>query len=179
MRQSLILQPFSCFTYVTAHSTTLLSLHLRHSSFYSSSVASPTSQALHLRHLASHPCGRVLFPAGSGILIPILGLGVCVLCLCYVHYLCRGYCSIYPREHAKNFSIALYSGANYHHYRLEVPRYSGQHKYPLTQAFTICLSRLLFFRLPNKVNILEFPYISPIQQTTQETPKYIISLCRL
>ena len=32
-----------CFTYVTAHSPTLL-------------FASPTSQALHLRHLASRPC---------------------------------------------------------------------------------------------------------------------------
>ena len=32
------------FTYVTAHSATLLSLYRRHSSFYSSSVASPKSQ---------------------------------------------------------------------------------------------------------------------------------------
>ena len=54
--QSLILQSFYRFTYATAHSKTLSSLHLRHSSFYSSYVASPTSQALHLRHLASRPC---------------------------------------------------------------------------------------------------------------------------
>ena len=66
--QSLFLQPFRLFTYVTAHSPILMSLHLRQSSFSNpyvtsptsqlileSSVASPMSQALHLRHLASHP----------------------------------------------------------------------------------------------------------------------------
>ena len=42
----LILQPFRCFTYVTSHSPTLLPLHLRHSSFYNPSAASPTSQAI-------------------------------------------------------------------------------------------------------------------------------------
>ena len=42
MRQSLT--PFRRFTYVTAHSTTLPSLHLRQSSFYNPPVASPTSQ---------------------------------------------------------------------------------------------------------------------------------------
>ena len=52
----LILQPFRCFTYVTAHSPTLPSLHLRHSSFSNPSFASHTPQALHLRHLASRPC---------------------------------------------------------------------------------------------------------------------------
>ena len=51
----LILQPFRRFTYVTAHSPTLPLLHLRHSSFSNSSFASLTSQALHLRHLASRP----------------------------------------------------------------------------------------------------------------------------
>ena len=40
----LILQAFSCFTYVTAHSPALPSLYLRHSSFSNPSVASPTSQ---------------------------------------------------------------------------------------------------------------------------------------
>ena len=40
----LILQTFHHFTYVTAHSPTLPSLHLRHSSFYNPSVASYTSQ---------------------------------------------------------------------------------------------------------------------------------------
>ena len=54
----LILQPFSRFTYVTAHSSTLPLLHLRHSSFSNSSIASPTSQVLHLIHLASRPWYR-------------------------------------------------------------------------------------------------------------------------
>ena len=42
----LILQPFRRFTYVTAHSPTLPSLHLRHSSFSNPSVALPTSQLI-------------------------------------------------------------------------------------------------------------------------------------
>ena len=42
----LILQPFPRFTYVTAHSPTLPSLYLRHSSFSNPSVASPTSQLI-------------------------------------------------------------------------------------------------------------------------------------
>ena len=50
------LQPFCCFTYITAHSPTLPLLHLHHNSFSNPSFASPTSQALHLIHLASHPC---------------------------------------------------------------------------------------------------------------------------
>ena len=52
---SLILQSLHRFTYVTAHSTTLPPLHLRRSSLYNPSVASPTSQSLLLRHLASRP----------------------------------------------------------------------------------------------------------------------------
>ena len=44
--EQLILQPFSCFTYVTAHSPTLPSLYLRQSSFSNSSVAPPTSQLI-------------------------------------------------------------------------------------------------------------------------------------
>ena len=51
----LIILPFRRFTYVTAHSPALPLLHLRHSSFSNPSVASPTSQALHLIHLASRP----------------------------------------------------------------------------------------------------------------------------
>ena len=47
---------FLRFTYVTAHSPTIRLLHQRHSSFSNPSFASPTSQALHLRHLASRPC---------------------------------------------------------------------------------------------------------------------------
>ena len=42
----LILQPFRCFTYVTAQSPIIPSLHLRHSSFSNPSVALPTSQLI-------------------------------------------------------------------------------------------------------------------------------------
>ena len=42
----LSLQPFRCFTYVTAHSQTLTSLHLRHSSFSNPSIALSTSQLI-------------------------------------------------------------------------------------------------------------------------------------
>ena len=42
----LILQAFRHFTYVTAHSPTLPSLYLRHSSFSNLSVASPTLQLI-------------------------------------------------------------------------------------------------------------------------------------
>ena len=52
----LILQAFRRFTYVTGHSPNLPLLHLRRSSFFNPSFASPTSLALHLRHLASRPC---------------------------------------------------------------------------------------------------------------------------
>ena len=52
----LILQPFRRFTYVTVNSLTLSLLHIRHSSFFNPSFASPTSQALHLIHLANRPC---------------------------------------------------------------------------------------------------------------------------
>ena len=41
--------------YSRAHSPTFPAPHLRHSSLSKPSVASPTSQALHLHHLASHP----------------------------------------------------------------------------------------------------------------------------
>ena len=56
-----ILHPLHRFTYVTAHSPTLPPIYLRHSSFYSPSVAPPTSQALHLRHMASRPCPSASF----------------------------------------------------------------------------------------------------------------------
>ena len=52
----LILQPFRCFTYVTAHSPTLPLLHLGYSSFSNPSFASSTSQVLHLHHLVSRSC---------------------------------------------------------------------------------------------------------------------------
>ena len=51
----LIFQPFRRFNYVTVHSPTLPLLYLRHSSFSNPSFASPTSKALHLRHLAGRP----------------------------------------------------------------------------------------------------------------------------
>ena len=51
----LIRQPFHRFTHITAHFPTLPLLHLRHSSFSNPYFASPTSQALHLIHLASRP----------------------------------------------------------------------------------------------------------------------------
>ena len=44
----LVLQTFHHFTYVAAHSPTLLLLHLRHSSFSNPPFASSMSQALHL-----------------------------------------------------------------------------------------------------------------------------------
>ena len=47
LENELILQHFRHFTYITAHSPTLLSLYLRHSSFFNPSVASPTSQLIH------------------------------------------------------------------------------------------------------------------------------------
>ena len=48
----LILQPFRRFTYVTAHTTTLPLLHLRHSSFSNPSFASPTSQLCSFSNLS-------------------------------------------------------------------------------------------------------------------------------
>ena len=56
----LILQPFRRFTYGTAHSPTFPLLHLSHSLFSNPSFASPTSQALHLIHLASRPWCRMI-----------------------------------------------------------------------------------------------------------------------
>ena len=55
----LILQPFRHFTYVTAHSPTLLSLLLCHSSFSNLSVTSPTSQLIlqpfrHFSYVTAH-----------------------------------------------------------------------------------------------------------------------------
>ena len=48
-------QSFCRFTYVTAHSPTLLSLLLRHSSFSNPSFASPTSQTLSLNSSGEPP----------------------------------------------------------------------------------------------------------------------------
>ena len=70
----LVLQPFRRFTYITANSPTLPLLHLRHRSFSDPSFASPTSQALHLIHLASRPWKEPLWRASiPGIYrIPII-----------------------------------------------------------------------------------------------------------
>ena len=46
MRLCLILQPFHCFTYIIAHSTTIPLLHLRHSSFSNPSATLPMSQLI-------------------------------------------------------------------------------------------------------------------------------------
>ena len=60
----LILQPFRCFTYVTAHSPTFPLLHLRHSSFSNTSVASPTSQVI------LQPFFRFSYVTGSSLTSP-------------------------------------------------------------------------------------------------------------
>ena len=67
----LILQPFRRFTYVTAHSPAIPLFHLRHSSFSNPYFASPVSQALHLRHLASLKCFDII------CLEPVLILKLC------------------------------------------------------------------------------------------------------
>ena len=65
----LILQPFRRFIHVTAHSPILPLLHLRHRSFSNPSFASSTSQALHLIHLASRPCPKMIFQSTKIMLI--------------------------------------------------------------------------------------------------------------
>ena len=62
--KELILQPFRYLTYFTAHSPTLPSLYLRHSSFSNSSVASPTSQ------LILQPFFRFSYVTGSSLTSP-------------------------------------------------------------------------------------------------------------
>ena len=86
-----ILQPFRCFTYVPAHSPTLLllllrhklcsysnlfpSLHLRYSSFSNPSVASPTSvhsphyPTLPLRHLRQSSISNHSVPSPTSQLV--------------------------------------------------------------------------------------------------------------
>ena len=60
----LILQLFRRFTYVTAHSPTIPSLYLRHSSFSNPSVTSPTSQ------LILQPLFRFSYVTGSSLTSP-------------------------------------------------------------------------------------------------------------
>ena len=76
----LILQPFLCFTYVTAHSPTLTLLHLRHSSFSNPSVASPTHSSFSNPSVTSPMSQLILQPfrcftyvtAHSQTLLPLL-----------------------------------------------------------------------------------------------------------
>ena len=62
----LILQPYSRFTYITAHSTSLPLLHLHHRYFTYVTAHSPTLPPLHLRHSsfynpsASSPTSQVI-----------------------------------------------------------------------------------------------------------------------
>ena len=58
----LTFQPFRCFTYVSAHSPTLPSLHRRHSSFDKPFVTSPTSRSLYNPSVASAPSQLILQP---------------------------------------------------------------------------------------------------------------------
>ena len=64
----LILQSFCCFTYVTAHSTDLALLHLRHSSFSNTCAASPTPQ------LILQPFHRFTYVTGNSTTLPLLHL---------------------------------------------------------------------------------------------------------
>ena len=89
-RSQLILQPFRRFTYITVHSTTIQSLHLRHSSF-----SIPFS--LLLRHR--------LF---TWLVAHVVCVCVCV-CLCVCVYVCQ---SSFPSLHLgrstfSNPSVAL------------------------------------------------------------------------
>ena len=77
----LIIQPFYRFTYVIVHSPTLALLHLRHCSFSNPYFASPTSQALHLIHLASRLWyfRRFTYVTGHYPTLPLLQLRQFVL----------------------------------------------------------------------------------------------------
>ena len=73
--------PFPSLTYATAHSLALPLLLLRQSSFSNPSFAFPTSQTLHLRHLASRPC---ILPAIAPLIKEIIhyNTGLVLTCLC-------------------------------------------------------------------------------------------------
>ena len=66
----LILQPFHCFTYLTVHSATLLSLLLCHKlcSFYNLSITSPMSQ------LILHPFRCFTYVTAHSPTLPLLDL---------------------------------------------------------------------------------------------------------
>ena len=75
----LIFQLFRRFICVTTHSPTLPLLHLRHSSFSNPSFAFPTSQALHLIHLANSPWSVLTkgrsFTENAGTKVAVLSKG--------------------------------------------------------------------------------------------------------
>ena len=64
----LILQPFRCFTYITAQSPSPPFLHLPHNSFSNPSVTSPTSQ------LILQPFRRFTYVTATSPTIPLLHL---------------------------------------------------------------------------------------------------------
>ena len=100
-------QPFRRFTYITAHSPTLPLLHLCHSSLSNPSFASPVSQALHLRQMASRPC--VVFPLFDGTSIRTIGK------MCYndlLRYLDYPGTNILDKKNATNFSHTLSAATN-------------------------------------------------------------------
>ena len=122
LTSQLIPQPFGCFTYVTAHSPTIPSLYLRHSSFSNPSVAlstpqlilqpfrcftyvtahSPTLPLLHLRHSSfSNP--SFASPTSQALHLIHLASSPCRLsCLTAIVYILwefgSGTGSIQPRE---------------------------------------------------------------------------------
>ena len=92
----LILQHFSRFTYVTAHSPTLPSLYLRQNSFSNPSVISPTSQFILQSFRFSYVISSSVNSPGepsmllSEVFYYLLWDWVCVLCVCV--FLCRKRC---------------------------------------------------------------------------------------
>ena len=118
----LILQPFRCLTYVTAHSTTFPAHYLRHNSFSNPSVALPTSQlilqpfrcltyitahsptllSLLLRNRrAAHGAQDEIRSHSNGLkLLEISGSAVLIWILTFYHveYLCKLVTEIYPNS---------------------------------------------------------------------------------
>ena len=76
-KRLLILPHFCRFTYITAHSLTLLLLHLHHSSFSNPSVASLTSQLI-----LPHFCSFTYITAHSGLIYKLNILRTVILNYC-------------------------------------------------------------------------------------------------
>ena len=88
---------FRHFTYVTAHSPTLPSLYLRHSSFSNSSIASPTSQLILQSFRFSYVTGSSLTSPGEQPMgwnwpdrnfLVVRKDGPQYYCQCWLHALC-------------------------------------------------------------------------------------------